>query len=143
MDEDDQVNTLIEKSLRTARSVIERGGTWGFLAHIVYPGGVQSLIAKGLHSDPGERAKINDEINLLMEVLKGNLLITISDAWISEITSDGCDVSLDSPFPGGRTALAVSVWGCSRRLTTGTQEYQRLPDGRVFFGELLWGDQPA
>jgi hypothetical protein len=76
------------------------------LAHIVHPGGVQSLIAKGLHSDPGERARVNDKINLLMEVLK-------------------------------------SVWGCGRKLTSGMQEYMRLPDGQVLFGEPLWGDPPA
>lgn len=61
MDFDDQVNQLIEKSLRTARAVIEAGGTWG----------------------------------------------------------------------------------CNQRLTRGTQDYRRLPDGRVLFGVLLWGDQLA
>jgi hypothetical protein len=141
MDDDDQVNQLIEKSLRTARSVIEAGGTWGFLAHIVHPGGVQSLIAEGMHSDPSERARVNTKINLLMEVLKSNLLITISDAWISEETSDGSvAISFDSPFSGRRKALVVVVWGCSRKLISGTQEYTRLPDEQVLFGELLWGD---
>ncbi len=77
-----------------------------------------------------------------MEFLKGDLLITISDAWISENTSDGgVDVSFESPFPGRRKALAVVVWGCGQRLTSGLQEYMRLPDGQILFGELLWADQ--
>lgn len=142
MDSDDQVNQLIEKSLRTARSVIEAGGTWGYLAHIVHPGGVHSLTAKCLDSDPGERARVKDTINRLMEFLKGDLLITISDAWISENTSDGgVDVSFESPFPGRRKALAVVALGCGQRLTSGLQEYMRLPDGQILFGELLWADQ--
>lgn len=143
MDFDDQVSQLIEGSLRAARSDIEEGGTFEFLAHIVHPGGVHSLTATGVLSDPGERARVNDKINLLMEVLKGNLLITISKAWISEVTSDGCDVFFDTPFPGRRTALVVIVWGCGQRLTSGIQEYRHLPNGKVHFGELLWGDQLA
>jgi hypothetical protein len=144
LNDDDQVNQLVEKSLLTARSVIEEGGTWGFLAHIVHPGGVKSLIAKGLHSDPSERARVNDKINLMMEVLESNLLITIADAWIGEEASDGCvGISFDSPFSGRRKALVVDIWGCSRRLISGMQEYLRLPDGQVLFGELLWGDPPA
>jgi hypothetical protein len=89
----------------------------------------------------GERARLNDKINLPMEVLKSNLLITISDAWIGEETSDGCvAITIDSPFSGRRKALVVDVWGCSRKLTSGMQEYMRLPDGHVFFGDLLWAD---
>jgi hypothetical protein len=78
-----------------------------------------------------------------MEVLKSDLLITISDAWIGEVTLDSCAVSFDSPFSGRRKALAVIVWGRSRKLVSGVQEYTRLPDGTVLFGDLLWGNPPA
>jgi hypothetical protein len=143
MDFDDQVNQLIEGSLRAARRDIEEGGTFEFLAHIVHPGGVQSLTAKGLSSDPSQRTKVNDQINLLMGVLKSSLLITILDAWIGEVTPDSCAISFDIPSSGRRKALVVEIWGCSRRLTCGMQEYQRLPVGKVLFGELLWGDPLA
>jgi hypothetical protein len=93
-----------------------------------------------LNSDPGQRAKVNDRINLLMGVLKSNLLITISDAWIGEETSDGCVAISFDPFPGRRKALVVEIWGCSRRLTSGMQEYTHIADGQVLFGELLWVD---
>ena len=141
MNEYDLVIQLIEKSLSGARAAIEAGEIWGSLVHIVHLGGVQTLIAKGIHSGRAERAKENVRINLLMEVLKSNLLVTVSDAWIGEETSDGnVAISFDSPLPGQSKALVVEIWGCGQRLASGMQQYRRFANGRVLFEEFLWAD---
>jgi hypothetical protein len=136
----DQVNKLIAESLSEARSVVEKGGTWEPLVHIVHSLGVQSMRAPGLHAGPVAKAKQVGEINLELSRLNGEFLITVSDVWIGEDTPDGfVAVSWDIPFSGRLKALEVEVQACCDRLACGMQKYIRTSDGKVLFGEFQWG----
>lgn len=136
----DQVNKLIAESLSQARSVVEKGGTWEPLVHIVHSLGVQSMRAPGLHARPVAKAKQVDEINLELSRLNGEFLITVSDVWIGEDTPDGfVAVSWDIPLSGRRKALEVEVQACCDRLACGIQKYTRSADGKVLFEEFQWG----
>jgi hypothetical protein len=136
----DQVNKLIAESLSEARSVVEKGGTWEPLVHIVHSLGVQSMRAPGLHAGPVAKAKQVDEINLELSRLNGEFLITVSDVWIGEDTPVGdVVVSWDIPLSGRRKALEVEVVACWDRLACGIQRYMRSADGKVLFGEFQWG----
>jgi hypothetical protein len=70
VDVTDQVHQLIAESLSEARSVIQEGGTWDPLVHIVHPQGVQSMFVLGLHAGSNEKSKLVDEINNQMSALK-------------------------------------------------------------------------
>jgi hypothetical protein len=141
MDVTDQVLHLIAKSLSEARSVVEKGGTWEPLVHIVHSLGVQSMRAPGLHARPVAKAKQVDEINYQLDLLNGEFLITVSDVWIGEDTPDGfVAVSWDIPFSGRRKALEVEVVACCDRLVCGIQKYMRSAGGQMVFGEFQWGD---
>ena len=136
----DQVNKLIAESLSEARSVVEKGGTWEPLVHIVHSLGVQSMRAPRLHAEPVAKAKQVEEINHQLSLLNGEFLITVSDVWIGEDTPDGLvAVSWDIPLSGRRKALEVEVVTCCDRLACGFQKYMRSADGKVLFGEFQWG----
>lgn len=140
----DQVNQLIAESLNEARSVVEEGGTWEPLVHIIHSLGVQSMRAPGLHAGPVAKAKQVGEINHQLSLLNGEFLITVSDIWIGEDTPDGfVAISWDIPYPGRRKALVVEVLTCCDRLNCGIQKYMRASDGHVLFGEFHWGDPHA
>ena len=140
MSVNDQVNKLIEESLSEARSVVEKGGTWKPLVHIVHSLGVQSMRAPGLHAGPVAKAKQLGEIDHQLDLLNGEFLIKVSDVWIDEDTPDGfVAVSWDIPFSGRRKALEVEVVACCDRLACGMQKYRRSADGTVLFGEFEWG----
>ena len=129
------VDLLIENSLSRARSVIEDSGTWEPLVQIVHPLGVQTMRAPGLQAGSIERAKATGEINHQLSVLKGILVITVADVWISEDTPEGLVVvSLDMPFSGRRKALHVEVQSCCDRLCS-IQKYRRCAGGQVCFDE--------
>ncbi|MGB8029852.1 MAG: hypothetical protein WCF30_09305 [Terracidiphilus sp.] len=136
-----EIDQLMQNSLSEARSVIEGGGTWEPLVHIVHSQGVHSMRVPRLHAGLAEEAKMVDEINQQLDVLNGELLITVSDVWIGEDTPDGfVAISWGIPFSGRRKALLVQVEACCDRLTCGMQKYMRCADGQVLFGELCWGD---
>jgi hypothetical protein len=138
------VDLLIGNSLSLAHSVIEEGGTWEPLVHIIHSLGVQSMRAPGLHAGLIEKAKVVDEIDHQLSVLKGSLLITVSDVWIGEDTPDGfVAISWGIPFSCRHKALLVEVRACCDRLTCGIQKYKRSADGQVLFGEFQWGDPLA
>jgi hypothetical protein len=136
----DQVNKLIAESLSEARSVVEKGGTWEPLVHIVHSLGVQSMRAPGLHAGSVAKAKQVEEIDLELRRLNGKFTITVCDVWIREDTPDGfVAFSWDIPFSGRRKALEVEVVECCDRLACGFQKYIRSADGKVVFGEFQWG----
>jgi len=138
------VDILIVSSLSLARSVIEEGGTWEPLVHIVHPLGVQSMRVPGLHAGLDGKVKVVDDINHQWSVLKGILLITVADVWIGEDTQEGfVAISWDIPFSCRRKALLVEVQACCEHLTNGIQKYKRSPDGQVLVGEFHWGDPLA
>jgi hypothetical protein len=136
----DQVNKLVAESLSDARSVIEEGGTWEPLVHIVHSLGVKSMRAPGLHAGPVVKAKQLDEINHQLDLLEEQFVIRVSDVWIGEDTPDGfVALSWDIPFTGHRKALEVEVTACCDRLAWGIQKYMRSADGKVLFEEFQWG----
>jgi len=138
------VDRLIEESLSKARLVIEEGGTWKPLVHIVHPLGVRSTRVPGLCSGPVKKVKVVDEINHQLSVLNSNLMITVSDLWIDEDTPDRfVAISWDTPFTGHRKALIVAISACCDRLTCGMQMYMRCADGQVLFDEFFWGEHPV
>jgi hypothetical protein len=140
MNVQDQVNKLVAESLSEARSVIEEGGTWEPLVHIVHSLGVHSMRAPGLHAGPVAKAEQLEEINHQLDLLKGEFLITVADVWIGEDTPEGfVAVSWDIPFSGRRRALEVEVLACCDRLACGIQKYMRYADGKVLFEEFQWG----
>jgi len=144
MDMKDQVNKLIAESLSEARSVVENGGTWEPLVHIVHSLGVQSMRAPGLHGGPVVKAKQLEEINRQLDLLRGEFLITVADLWIGEDSPDGfVAVSWDIPFSGHRKALEVEVQACCDRLACGMQKYMHSQDAKVLFGEFQWGTPHA
>jgi len=144
MNIEDQVNQLIAESLNDARSVVEKGGTWEPLVHIVHSLGVQSMRAPGLHAGPIAKAKQVDEINHQLDLLNGEFVITVSDIWIGEDTPDGfVAASWDAPFSGRRKALEVEVIACCDRLACGVQKYMRSAGGKVVFGEFQWAEPLA
>jgi len=134
------VELLIKSSLHRARLVIEQGGTWEPLIHIVNPLGVRSMRCPGLHAGLSEKAKVVDEINHLLSMLDGILLIKVADVWIGEDTPEGfVAISWDIPFSGRRKALLVEVHACCEQLICGMQKYRRCASGQVRFDEFCSG----
>jgi hypothetical protein len=133
------VEQLIEMSLIEARLAIELGRTWSPLVHIIHPHGVKSVVIRGIEGDSRPKNKIAHLINSWRKKLNGSLVITITANWVGD---DACKYplprSLRNPFPGGREALIVAIWGLNGAASRGLQAYTRCADGTVVFDDLEW-----
>ena len=93
------INELIEKALRAARSSVIEQGTCAFLVLIVHPEGVKALIFPAAPSNPSEESSLDEQINYWSGVLNSSLVIVISNKWIGEDTPEGCTaISQTLPF---------------------------------------------
>jgi hypothetical protein len=133
------IEKLIEMSLSGARSVIEEGGTWSPLLHIVPSEGVWSVFLRGMIADPCRKNLVEILIKSRMKELNGIVAIMISDTWVGDATpADSLRPSLQDPFPGRAEALAVEMWWRDGVAECGLQMYRRCADGKVVFEELQW-----
>jgi hypothetical protein len=137
----DEVIEVLQRSLSEARSVIEAGGTWSPLVHILHPEHMVSVRFPGLSEDPREKARVVSQISSGMKELNANVAIMITDTWVAnETRRNSVTGSLQHPFPGSAEALMVAIWGPDGVTTCGAQIYRRCANGKVDFEELKWGE---
>src|SRR5208283_256522 len=134
-----EVIEVLQHSLSEARSVIEAGGTWSPLVHILHPEGMQSMRIRGMSADPRESDRVMSLISADVKSLNAIATIMITDNWVSdERPGNSADRSMQAPFPGRAEALVVAVWGPDGVATWGMQMYRRCAIGKVEFEELKW-----
>jgi hypothetical protein len=134
-----EVMEVIQNSLIKARSVIEAGGSWSPLVHILHPGEMVSVRFPGLSEDPREKDRIISQVSSGMKELNANVAIMITGTWVANETQrNSVTGSLQHPLPGSVEALMVSVWGPDGIPTCGAQMYRRCTAGKVDFEELKW-----
>jgi hypothetical protein len=132
---------VLQNSLSEARSVIEAGGTWSPLVHILHHGDMVSIRIRGMSADPREKDRTTSLISSKMKELNAILAIMITDTWVGHATSGNpLPRSLENPFPGRAEALMVAIWGPDGVATCGLQMYRRCADGKIEFEELKWGE---
>jgi hypothetical protein len=140
----DEVNEMLQRSLREARSAIEEEGSWEPLVHILHPQGVESFVIRGMGADPRQKDHLANRINSRLRELNGLLVIMVTDCWVGEgIPGKSVAPSLHTSFHRQAEALMVSVWGPDGVATSGVQMYRRCTDGKVAFEELEWGEPSA
>jgi hypothetical protein len=135
----DRVMEVIQSSLSKARSVIEAGGTWSPLLHILHPEEIVSARFPGLSEDPREKGRVISQISSKMKELNATLAIMITDTWVAdEKWRNSVHRSMQTPFPGRADALVVAIWGPDGVATCGMQMYKRDPNGKVVFESFEW-----
>ena len=134
-----EVIKVSQRSLSEARSVIEAGGTWSPLVHILHPEGMQSIRIRGVSADQREEDRIASLISSKMKELNAIVTIVITNNWIADETGgNSVHRSMQTPFPGWAEALAVEMWWRDEVATCGMQVYRRGANGKVEFEELEW-----
>src|ERR1017187_5398314 len=137
----DRVMEVIQSSLSKARSVIEAGGTWSPLLHILHPEEIVSARFPGLSEDPREKGRVISQISSKMKELNATLAIMITDTWVAnETQKNSVTGSQHHPFSGSAEALMVAIWGPDGVATCGAQMYSRCSTGKVEFEELEWAE---
>ncbi len=135
----EEVIEVLQRSLSEARSVIEAGGTWSPLVHILHPEGMQSMRIKGMSADLREKDRVARLIIADMKELNAIVAIMITDNWVADETwGNSVHRSMQAPFPGRAQALVVAIWGPDGVATCGMQMYRRSANGKVEFEELKW-----
>lgn len=139
----DEVIEVLQNSLSKARSVIEAGGTWSPLVHILHPEDMVSVRFPGLSADPREKDRVVRQISAGMRELDGKLAIMITDNWVAnEKWANSVHRSMQTPFPGRAEALVVAIWGPDGVATCGVQMYKRDPNGKIVFQSFEW-EEPS